>query len=48
MGKSRGSGNAAWRASAAMHRALPGNTNKRQCNYIKRNGMKCKAFAVRN
>jgi len=41
-------GNAAWRAAAMQCKLRPGNIGRKQCNYIKRNGIKCKALAIRN
>ena len=44
MGKSGGSGNAAWRASRAQTAGLK---RCRQCITIKRNGEQCRAPAIR-
>ena len=47
MGRSAGSGNAAWKASRRMSECKPGNANRRQCNVVRQNGTKCHAIAVK-
>jgi hypothetical protein len=41
------SGNAAWKASRWMSKAKPGSLNRRQCHVIRKNGLKCKRWAIR-
>jgi hypothetical protein len=48
MGKSAGSGNAAWKASRMMTRCRKGNVNRRQCCVIRRDGTKCHGIAVKS
>lgn len=40
-------GNIAWKIAAFRNRALPGNTNRRQCKVIRKNGQKCKRWAIK-
>lgn len=47
MGRSAGSGNAAWKASRMMTRCRRGNINRRRCNVVRKDGSQCHGVAVR-
>lgn len=44
-GRTSGSGNAAWRASRAQTQGWAG---RRQCEAIRKNGLRCKRVAIKN
>ena len=46
MGRSEGSGNAAWKASRRMSQCKPGNINRRECCVVRKDGTKCHGIAV--
>jgi hypothetical protein len=48
MGKRWQEGNPAWKASRWLSRAKKGNTNRRQCHVILKNGQKCKRMAIKS
>ena len=41
MGRSAGSGNAAWKASRMMTRCKKGNTNRKRCTVVRKDGSHC-------
>ena len=47
MGRSAGSGNAAWRASRRMSQCRPDNRNRRRCSVIRKDGTLCNGIAVK-
>jgi hypothetical protein len=47
MGRSAGSGNAAWRASRRSSQCRPGNINRRRCNVVRKDGTRCHGIAVK-
>ena len=48
MGRTAGSGNVAWKASRMMTRCKKGNSNRKRCAVIRKDGSRCNGIAVKN
>jgi len=46
MGRSAGSGNAAWKASRMMTQCRLGNINRKRCTVVRKDGSRCDGIAV--
>ena len=47
MGRSAGSGNAAWKASRRMSECKPENSNRKRCSVVRKDGTRCNGIAVK-